>query len=147
MLNLQKNCKGHKEKTLIITDPTRFSEPLLLKEAEPGDVLEVKLLGLSASAVALCYASVSAPERNGHHLPLTSQGGCLLPSPLYPGNQLYLPVYLPGGGLSLGSPLGAFNGEPLQIQAEIRILEDFPLQRPRLENPFALAFLASATSA
>lgn len=147
MLNSLKKRKSCEVKNLVITRHNLLSPPLFLQEAEPGDVLEIKLLGLSSIKTALCHAEVLPPNEGKAHFPTASQGGSLLPSPLYPGNHLYLPVYQPGAGLRLGHPLIPVQGEPLHIQAEIKVLEDFPLRRPRLENSFTLSFLACQSSA
>lgn len=123
------------------------SEPLAIAEAEPGDVLAIRVTNLPPAVAALGYAAVLTLG-----LPTAwqagKQGGYLLTAPLYPGTTLYLPVYLPGGGLMLGNPLAALETNPLsahyyQVELAIGVHSDFPLQRPRLENDFSWFFLAS----
>ena len=144
--------QGNASFKLLIPDADRqLSETLTIPGAEPGDILEIRVNNLSPEASALGYASVLS---DGQVRPLLAgnHGGCLLPALLYPGNSLYLPVFLPGGGLSLGKPVGVqrkpvFNaetgtGSQIEVEIEVNILEDFPLQRPRLENRFSWSFLS-----
>lgn len=138
-------------KLFIPNADRQLSTPLAVPGAEPGDSLEIRLTRLSPEASALGYAAVFSAD-HVKPLPAGNHGGCLLPAPLYPGNSLYLPVFFPEGGLSLGEPVPAQpkpvsnceTGSSSQVEVEIQVnvLEDFPLQRPRLENRFSWSFLS-----
>ncbi len=122
------------------------SEPLSIAEAEPGDVLAIRIISLSPEVAALGYATVLTLGQPTAWL-AGKHGGYLLTAPLYPGTTLYLPVYLPAGGLMLGNPLAnpqtkALSSHFYQVELAIAVHYDFPLQRPRLENDFSWFFLA-----